>query len=118
MLQRIRKTSLDPNYWAALRNPAPTIGDEIIAKIIGQKCPGALSPQEIGILESLAANGMAAFAKTASEAGTKATRDVYEDARTQFAERFGGPSDCTAEMTNRAKDIMVRVQKQSAMKEK
>jgi outer membrane lipase/esterase len=75
-------------------------GDVIVAKVIGQKCPGILSAPEIAELQTFIDRLIADFTKSAKPADAAAKTAWLADAEAKLARGFHGPDACTGILAN------------------
>lgn len=109
MLERVRAVRRDNRYWSEVRDPSPRAGSALSAKVIAEKCPGALPAGSAAKLERFAVADMAAFARSATPEDTDATWTQIRAAAQQIADAMTGPQHCTPDVTAKARATLKRI---------
>lgn len=107
MLNRIRvaMTSSDPLYPLE-SHPTwrPDISDAMSAKLIGERCDGALTSRQVAELQLYIAEDWMRWVKTSSEADARATMQLYRKVGSDM-EKAWSANSCSADAIARAKRI-------------
>ena len=91
------------------------MGEAIIAKVTGEKCPGTLTELELAELQLVIAKFFVQFGRSATNEDTLVMMQNYQSIERDLANGFGGWFDsrkgCTGEAMRRAKEVAARAHK-------
>jgi hypothetical protein len=93
MAKRVRTAVAAEAWLALLGRPLGKhgrFGDAIVGRVIGRKCPGVLSAEEAGELQTYIERTLAEFARTAKRADGVAERAFLAKAEARYERGFAG----------------------------